>query len=157
MKTRRLNRLVSEVCGILCFTKMNNQLTTNAGTRAARVKVVFKLPPTLPVSRGGGGAPAWWPQEPLAYVEWYARFSRAPDPTHLMYSVSKPPPRSDGMPQGKIIPLSQIRQSCQLIPTFPVGSQSIVPGDWTSDNVLDKANSFHVNNWGSMYAYQTVW
>ncbi|KAH9916351.1 uncharacterized protein B0H18DRAFT_884910 [Fomitopsis serialis] len=127
------------------------------GTRAARVKIIFTLPKKLPVSQGGGPAPAWWPQEPLAYVEWYNRFARAPDLVHLMYAVGKAPRRADGLPQGKIIPLSQVRQSCHLIPHYPVGSQGAVPVDWTSENVLEKAASFHLNNWGGTYAYQTLW
>ncbi|EPS94111.1 hypothetical protein FOMPIDRAFT_1098984, partial [Fomitopsis schrenkii] len=89
------------------------------GTRVGRVKVLFKLPRILPQNQGGRPAPAWWPTGPLAYVEWYTKFApAAADPAHLMYSVRKQPLAANGLPQGKIIPLSQIRQSCQLIPTF---------------------------------------
>ncbi|KAH9905539.1 uncharacterized protein B0H18DRAFT_831889, partial [Fomitopsis serialis] len=41
------------------------------GTRAGHVKVIFTLPKTLSPSHGGSPAPLWWPQGPLAYVEWY--------------------------------------------------------------------------------------
>ena len=127
------------------------------GTRAGRVKVIFKLPKAMPASQGGGPSPEWWPKEPLAYIEWYTRFTKSADPTHLMYSLGKPPIRSDNLPQGAVIPLSRVRQSCQLVPAFPDGSQGTVPDEWTSDNVLDEASKFYVNNWGGMYAYQTLW
>ncbi|KAH9913037.1 uncharacterized protein B0H18DRAFT_888938 [Fomitopsis serialis] len=127
------------------------------GTRAGRVKVIFTLPKKFHARRGGGSAPAWWPKGPLAYVEWYTRFSGTADPTHLMYAVNRPPLRSDGLPQGKIIPVSQIRQSCQLVPAYPDRSQGVVPPDWTSENVLDKADKLFINNWASMYSYQTMW
>jgi hypothetical protein len=55
--------------------------------------------------------------------------------------------------QGAIIPLSRIRQSCMLFPVFP----SSVPTHWTPDNVLDKADTFYINNWLSKYSYQTIW
>ena len=74
-----------------------------------------------------------------------------------MYSVSKPALRSDGLRHGAIIPLEQIRQSCQLIPAFPDGPRGEVPDDWTSENVLDVAHRFHLNNWAGLYAYQTLW
>ena len=127
------------------------------GTRAGRVKVIFTLPKKLSEAQGGRAAPLWWPKGPLAYVEWYSRFTHAPDPTHLMYSVSKPALRADGLPHGAIIPLDQIRQSCHLIPAFPDGPRGEVPRSWTSHNVLDLAQRFYLNNWAGIYAYQTLW
>ncbi|KAH9914845.1 uncharacterized protein B0H18DRAFT_959583 [Fomitopsis serialis] len=114
----------------------------------ALVKVIFALPRKLPAVQGGGPAPPWWPRGPLAYVEWYTRFAPAADPSHLMYSVKKPPSSSNGLLQGKIIPLSQIRQSCQLTPIFPGGPRGTVPDSWSSENVLEMASTFYVNNWG---------
>ena len=119
--------------------------------------MIFTLPKKLSAAQGGGPAPAWWPRGPLAYVEWYTRFPGAPDPTHLMYAVSKPVLRTDGLPQGAIIPLEQIRQSCQLIPAFRDCPRGAVPTDWMSENVLDVANRFYLNNWAGIYAYQTLW
>ncbi|KAH9907686.1 uncharacterized protein B0H18DRAFT_898035 [Fomitopsis serialis] len=127
------------------------------GTRAGRMKVIFALPRKLPVVQGGGSAPPWWPRGPLAYVEWYTRFAPAADSSHLMYSVKKPPSSSNGLSQGKIIPLSQIRQSCQLTPIFPSGPCGTVPDSWSSENMLEMASTFYVNNWGGLYAYQTLW
>lgn len=93
----------------------------------------------------------------MVYIEWYTRFAKSADARHLMYALNKPPLAANCLPQGMVMPLSRIRQSCQLIPAFPDGPRGTVPEEWTSDNVLDKANKFYVNNWGGMYAYQTVW
>ncbi|KAH9905081.1 uncharacterized protein B0H18DRAFT_899304, partial [Fomitopsis serialis] len=139
---------------VIVLENNDAESTGLTGTRAARVKVIFTLPKTVSASNGRSPAPAWWPEGPLAYVEWYTRFSGAADATHLMYSVSKPPSTADGLPPGKIVPFSQIRQSCQLIPSFPDGT---VPADWTTENTLDKASKMYVNNWAGLYAYQTIW
>ena len=114
------------------------------------MKVIFTLPKKL---SGGAAAPSFWPREPLAYVEWYTRFLTKADDSHLMYTLRKAPARTDGLPQGKIVPLSRIRQSCHLAPWFP----STVPDAWTTDTVLDLADKFHLNNWSGLYAYQTLW
>lgn len=71
----------------------------------------------------------------------------------MMYTVTKPPLRANGMPPGEIIPISMIRQSCQLAPVFP----SSVPTDWTTHTVLDRAHRFLLNNLASKYSYQTIW
>ncbi|KAI0720653.1 hypothetical protein C8Q72DRAFT_878104 [Fomitopsis betulina] len=100
-------------------------------------------------------------QGPLVSVEWYANLPASADPVHMMYEVRKLPLCTDGTPAGEIIPLSMIRQSCQLIPRFPKPTKecvvATVPTDWTSDSVLDKAQKFLLNNWASKYSYQTLW
>lgn len=128
------------------------------GTRIGRVKVIFTLPRKLSgINYGGAPTPSYWPQEPLVYLEWYSPLASSPDPTHRMYTVKKAAPSANGVLQGKIVPVSQIRQSCHLCPQFPAGPQGVVPPEWTTDNVLDLATHFHLNNWGSKYAYQTLW
>ena len=112
-------------------------------------------------------APSEWADVgPLAYVEWFSKLPQAADPIHMMYEVRKMPLRADGTPPGEIVPLSMIRQSCQLIPKFPRPTNSDmdssynllpVPLDWNSHNVLDKANRFLLNNWATKYSYQTLW
>lgn len=75
------------------------------------------------------------------------------------------PLHADGTPAGAIVPLSMIRQSCQLIPHFPKPTHAqlkdltfcSIPTDWTTDTVLDKASRFVLNNWASKYSYQTLW
>lgn len=122
------------------------------GTRAGRLKAIFRLPSTI------YGNTVQWPgssKDTLAYVEWYTRFTPAADKYHKMYSLSIPPMRTDGTRQGAIIPLSQIRQACHLIPHFD--HHLTIPRTWTTDTVLDSSTHFWLNNWSSLYAYQTLW
>lgn len=98
-------------------------------------------------------------------MEWFAKLPMQADPIHMMYDVKKMPLHTDGTPPGAIVPLSTIRQSCQLIPHFPKPTHAqlknstfcSIPTDWTTDTVLDKASHFVLNNWASKYAYQTLW
>ncbi|EPS92507.1 hypothetical protein FOMPIDRAFT_1137693 [Fomitopsis schrenkii] len=139
------------------------------GTRIGRVKIIFKLPETIhECGTANGTIPApqeWKERGPLAYVEWFAKLPAQVDPVHMMYEVKKMPLHADGTPAGAIVPLSMIRQSCQLIPHFPKPTHAqlkdltfcSIPTDWTTDTVLDKASRFVLNNWASKYSYQTLW
>ncbi|KAJ6605545.1 hypothetical protein DFH09DRAFT_897411 [Mycena vulgaris] len=71
-----------------------------------------------------------------------------------MYSISVPPRRANGIRPASIIPLTDIRQTCQLFPNF---GRADVPPKWTTHTVLDECNNFFVNNWASLYAYQSIW
>jgi hypothetical protein len=108
------------------------------GTRIARVKVLFRLPNEPQV---------------LAYVEWYTKPDGHAD-SHNMYSIKKSPPRTDNHTSASIVPLANIRQTCQLFPHF--GTDSVDP-TWTTNNVLDLCKKFFINNWAGLYAYQTIW
>jgi hypothetical protein len=75
-----------------------------------------------------------------------------------MYKIS-PSRDAQERTQGSIISLSNIRQSCMLIPVFPK-PQSLEArnlDNWTPDNVLDEARSFHINNFLHLYTFQTLW
>ncbi|KAH7902795.1 hypothetical protein BJ138DRAFT_1108232, partial [Hygrophoropsis aurantiaca] len=76
------------------------------GCQIGRLKVVFRLPKTL---YGYHEAPASWPKEPLAYVEWYSRLKPNAEADHLMYSVTNATPLADNTSPNQIIPLSSIR------------------------------------------------
>lgn len=133
----------------LCISNViQRKLTAIVGTRIGRLRVIFRLPQTTLA----GPSPAIWPRNALAYVEWYTPLKRTAESDHNMYSI-RIQRRDDGTPAGSVIPLSSIRQSCML---FPVYGRS-VPIAWTSNTVLDQCSSFLVNNWSSMYAYQTIW
>ncbi|KAF5364863.1 hypothetical protein D9757_012750 [Collybiopsis confluens] len=114
--------------------------TAVEGCRAARLKVIFRLPSI--VYRYGFPAPppGNWPKEPLAYVTWYSRFKRAPDKATGMYRL-EPALDSHRQPQGAIISLSDIRQGCMLVPARTQWEEQ-----WTAQNVLDQCSSFFVNN-----------
>ncbi|KAJ3754291.1 hypothetical protein EV360DRAFT_51905, partial [Lentinula raphanica] len=120
--------------------------------RAARIRVIFRLPQTVLDKKDSKvEAPPNWPQEPLAYVTWYTRFKSAPDTATGMYKV-EPAVASNGVPQGAIIPLSNIRQSCMLVPGRATWDKG-----WKKDNVLDECSTFFVNNLQTKYAYQTIY
>lgn len=123
------------------------------GTRIGRVRVIFRLPEFIQQPGHSIPLPAYLPYNPLVYVEWYTRQGTAPNPTHGMYTISRAFD-ANGRPQGSVIPLSSIRQSCMLIPLFPKPNGGL---DWMAENVLDKAEKFMINNWSSKYAYQTIY
>lgn len=115
--------------------------------------MIFKLP--LTIYDGLRDAPIQWPKTPLAYVEWYSKVPASPDAVHGMYAIKKVKPRTDGTISGSIIPLSQIRQTCQLQPYWT--GPHVDSSTYTTDNVLDVSDNFVLNNWTSMHAYQTIW
>lgn len=60
--------------------------------------------------------------------------------------------------ESAIVELSSLRRSCHLFPRFPPGkkvadSEAIA---WTSENILEKCDTFFVNNFVDMHAFQTV-
>ncbi|KAJ7669005.1 hypothetical protein B0H17DRAFT_949575 [Mycena rosella] len=122
-----------------------------SSTRVGRVKVLFRLPDKFDDSTL---TPSEWPKTCLAYVEWFTTFKPRHEENHDMYSVMVPPRRTNGFAHASIIPLTDIRQTCQLFPNF---GRDDVNSLWTSDNVLDECRSFFVNNWASLYAYQSIW
>ncbi|KAJ3831945.1 hypothetical protein F5878DRAFT_548875, partial [Lentinula raphanica] len=121
------------------------------GCRAARLRVIFRLPQLVLNSGFLVNAPARWPKEHLAYVTWYSRFKSSPDPSTGMYKV-EPVIGSNGVPQGAIVPLANIRQNCMLVP-----SKKSWDKHWNSDNILDECPSFFVNNLQTKYSYQTIY
>ena len=128
------------------------QSTGVEGTRIGRVRIIFRLPDKVVIGNGMQVAsPAIWPKEPLAYIEWYQTLLPNPDKYHGMYVIRK---RHSLHPQCSIIPTTNIRQSCMLFPNF--GKES-PPKEWKSDTVLDLAPSFFLNNWQSLYSYQSLW
>ncbi|KAJ3725311.1 hypothetical protein C8R42DRAFT_576337 [Lentinula raphanica] len=136
---------------VIVLEKDEAQSTAVEGCRAARLRVIFRLPTMV---RDGGAlvkAPANWPKEHLAYVTWYTRFKSFPDTATGMYKV-EPAIGSNGVPQGAIIPLSDIRQNCMLVP-----SKTSWDKHWDSDNILDECSSFFVNNLQTKYSYQTIY
>lgn len=124
------------------------------GTKIARVRVIFTLPDKLD-RVGQTPAPSWYPKQPLAFVEWYSPLRSGPLPRDgMMYKIKKAKTADNKRMKAAIIPLNNIRQSCMLFPYFGLDT---VPIEWTSNNVLDKAEAFYINNWASKYAYQTIY
>jgi hypothetical protein len=123
------------------------------GTRIGRVRVIFTIPDMLDTSLGPRQRPDTWHNGPLAFVEWYSPTPSSTQENHgLMYRIKKIK-TSQGRSPGAIIPLNNIRQVCMLSPAF----EREIPKTWRSDNILDLASIFFINNWSSKYAYQTIW
>jgi hypothetical protein len=109
----------------------------------------------MDTSLGPRDLPETWPQGPLAYVEWYSHLSPTPKENHgNMYVVKKVTPPQGNRTSGAVIPLSNIRQSCMLMPLL---FSMDVPSTWCRDNVLDLSTSFLLNNWLNEYSYHTIW
>ena len=133
---------------VVVLTGDDAEAVSLAGTRIGRVKVLFHLPKELKlIGAHKYPAPPWWPKGVLAYLGWYIPpvLSASDQGAHSMATVKKAPLLNDA-PPWSIIPLANICQSCMLIPRN-------VPSDssWTSNIVLDKASSFLINNWSSIY------
>jgi len=120
------------------------------------VKVIFTLPAKLQGPGYESAAPSQWPKNPLAYIEWFTPQGTIANRVHGMYKISKAYD-SQGHRQGTVIPLSNICQSCMLFPSFPKSRTGTIPDNWHSDNILDKVESFFINNWLHKYSYQTIW
>ncbi len=84
----------------------------------------------------------------LAYVEWFTKFSRHPEPHHKLYRIRRES-AADGGPLVSVIPVSVIQRSIHLYPKWGYA----VPSEWTSDNVLDLAPSFLVSQFNNDPTY----
>ena len=126
--------------------------------KVGRLKVIFRLPDSIPSMMDG--ATAAWPKEHLAYVEWLM-LSKEPGQHHNMYSVTKAIVQPTDIVPGDIVSLSTIHQSCHIIPHLNPklykDADLTWPSSWKSTNVLDLCNSFLLNNWSSKFAYQMLW
>lgn len=59
--------------------------------------------------------------------------------------------------ESAIVDLASIRRSCHLFPVFPAGKISLsAAAAWTSENVLETCESFFINNYVDMHAFQTI-
>lgn len=89
----------------------------------------------------------------FAYVEWYTPFSKAPlDAKSRLFRIKRlyDP---DGAQKASVVPVDYIRQSVHLFPKFGPS----VPTQWTSSNVLDKADIFYVNPFTDRFSYSTIY
>ncbi|RPD57369.1 hypothetical protein L227DRAFT_507016 [Lentinus tigrinus ALCF2SS1-6] len=98
------------------------------GLCVARVRAIFRLPDAYGRQF----------KHPVAYVEWFTPF-RELDPNTGMFKISKS--TCNHRRRASIIPLTQIVQSCHLIPVW--GKR--VDRTWNTHNVLDKCTRFFVN------------
>ncbi|KAI0070312.1 hypothetical protein K474DRAFT_1743277 [Panus rudis PR-1116 ss-1] len=110
------------------------------GIRAARLRVIFNLPPQFLLPG--------YAQKTLAYVEWYTPFTRVDDATG-MYYVSRS--TRNKQPNVSIVNIEDIVGPCHLIPRF----STKIDRTWSSEHILDVATHFFVNPYISIDAYTT--
>ncbi|KAF8499406.1 hypothetical protein JB92DRAFT_3099295 [Gautieria morchelliformis] len=107
------------------------------GYRAARVRVLFRLP-------------SWFGcTDTLAYIEWCTPFK--PPVVRLRMSRVSYAMRQ-GRRQAAVIPISSIRRSCALTPIF--GKPHQRDRGWTARTVLEKCSHFFLNSHQSIYMFQ---
>lgn len=73
-----------------------------------------------------------------------------------MYHITRPADRTKR--ESAIVNMASIRRSCHLFPQFP--KEKIAKTDakgWTSDNVLELCEVFHINNYVDMPAFQSIY
>ena len=116
------------------------------GYRVGQVKVIFSLPDKSLGRYKNRRKPAPY----LAYVEWFTAFPKQPHPDHRLYKIKRSMAQGDRL--ATVISLAHIRRSIHLFPKF--GKK--VPQNWTSDNVLDRADSFFVNSVSDRHAFATI-
>ncbi|KAI9059490.1 hypothetical protein FKP32DRAFT_1614234 [Trametes sanguinea] len=127
--------------------RIRNSSSAARHMRVAQVRVVFTLTdavldylfPALPAHQR--------PPRHLAYVEWFSKFSAAPDRNTRMYKVSRTLQGDQRL--ASILPVNLIERSVHLIPRH----SGPIPRQWTSDNVLDECSTFYLNPYKDMHTY----
>lgn len=91
----------------------------------------------------------------LIFLDWFSRPASRPDKNHGMYRIQ----RSSDITkrESAIVNLTSLRRSCHLFPLFPAGKvANTAAAGWTSETVLEKCETFFINNYVDMHAFQTI-
>jgi hypothetical protein len=124
------------------------------GTRIAQLHVVFRIPSHPAAVLFGHTLPG-----PLAYVEWFTIPTiAARDKDARMYKIArsyKSGRRAGGERerQAAVVELDTVIRSCHLGPQF----SKVANRAWTSNNVLDRAERFLLNNFRDHHSFQTLY
>lgn len=103
----------------------------------AEVRVIFRLPPHL----------ALYPH-PLAYVHWFKPL-RALDDNINMFHFSRS--TRNHVPNGAVVPVTDIIQPCHLVPKFPSGP---LEPRWLRGDSMDAADSFFLNRYINLRTFE---
>jgi hypothetical protein len=104
-----------------------SQIST--GLRVAQVRILFDLPPQFGVI-----------SSPLAYVEWFTPLG-VPDDITGMYVVRRSTRRREA--NSEVVTVDRFVRGCHLMGKAGRNMDRA----WTSENVLQKATHFWVNNY----------
>ena len=118
-----------------------------AGYRVARVRTIFSLPPEIQRLRVHNRTS----HVHLAYVELFSSFTDTPDSRTGLYKVMPLRHRLHGT-RAVVVPIAQIFRSCHLIPV----SGSAIDRSLSSDNVLDRHDTFFLNSFSDHHMYLFV-
>lgn len=88
----------------------------------------------------------------LAYVQWFSKTRRTPEPDISMYRVDRRL-RPDGGPEGDVIPVEAIARFVQLIPRFGRNA-SLELRAWNS---MDRCRSYWVNSFADKESFLAIW
>jgi len=124
---------------------VSQTMTTITGCSIAQVRVVFQFP-----ENASGLLNCDLPKCHFAYVEWFSKISGTPDRNHKMFKITRL--FQDGHRVASIIPLSRIRRTVHLLPKFG----QTAPRDWTSSTVLERCNTFYLNQLSDRHSYITI-
>ncbi|PPR07623.1 hypothetical protein CVT24_004179 [Panaeolus cyanescens] len=140
---------------VIVIVGKDAESTALQGTRVGRIRVIFRFPKIMDTNRGPREVPNNWEKGPMAYVEWFTSIpANGPSKNHgLMYKIKRP--SGDGVRPGAIVPLTNIRQSCMLMPGYTVRQD--VEDYHKAEKVLDQVDTFFINNWRDKYSYQTIY
>ena len=103
--------------------------TISPGLRVAQVHVLFNLPPQFSII-----------SSPLAYVEWFTPLG-IPDQITGMHVVRRSTRRREA--NSEVVTVDRLIRGCHLIGK----AGRVMDRAWTTENVLQKATNFWVNNY----------
>lgn len=116
-----------------------------------RLKCIFRVPECYNAEVFGDGATPCH----LVYVELFTKTPNSAAPSHHGYHTVRPDRYGSdhrGEKMGVVMPLDQLYRACQLLPKFfgPVNRS------WTTHNVLDNADIFHINPYRDLESFHTI-
>lgn len=113
-----------------------------SGYRAARIRVIFRLPRfCLKII-----------SEPLAFVELFEPFNPNVSAVHRLVTVE--PLFRRGKRVCRVVPISRIHATCQLVPQYSTLNHSTIITSNT--DLLSKATRFYLSRHSSYYFFSVM-
>jgi hypothetical protein len=120
----------------------------HTGYHVGRVRAIFSIPPKYhpQLFHPSVSVPLH-----LAYIQWYSPLTDL-DPNLGMFKI-RPQKDSDANWICSVIPVGNIQRSVHLLPRFG----PVAPTEWTSDSVLDRCDTFFVNDFADRQMFHTMY